>query len=1114
MRYLSLVLGVLGCLALLGYPSEVPTSQNQEAEAIKLSQNSSPIAVEVTPEATPSSEKAPTFVSKADAHAPWVKRTASLSLTHSDLSANKIELQLFDDLKVGFEKTNNQGLLENSDSIVHTGYLVNPETGQEIGEGFFVQKEGEALSGRLVLSSGRVITLSGGADGSIIAEEISTEHYPGCEHNNHNVDLPVAAADSSGDTEFTDSAASDSSNRIDILVVYTDDSRAAAGGTPQIVSTIEAAIVATNQAFSASQIDAEMRLVATEEVNYAETNNFSTELGRLQGSGDGYLDNVHALRTTYGADMVAMIVEGTSSCGIGYVMQNPALDYSSVMFSVTSRVCAVGNLSFAHELGHNLGGHHDRAAAGGSEGAYSYSYGYHFGSYRSIMAYAPGTRVGLFSNPNVNYNGLATGIADPAANSADNAATFNITAPLVANYYDEADSTPTTYTVSGTITDGGTPVSSVTINATGLGTTATNSSGQYTFSNVSSGTAYTITPSKSGYTFSPSSVSGTVSSNTTQNFTASANSYSVFGTIVQDGVPVSGVTISGTLGSTTTDEDGDYTFSGINPGTVYSMTVSKTGHSFSPSTISGTLNASRNADVTSSCQSGYTFRGDECRLDSLIDSDGDGIDDQQEAELGTNPNDADTDDDGVLDGQEVADGTNPNDRGSAAPELSTTICAEWNGFLGGMANIMEHINLGDNTLAVTSRLYDATGATRDIVSFLVSPGAQFDLLVHDMQGRDLDAYGKVCSTHTGASGELDGRMVYYKPESSGGVNAFEFAFAMPFVNGLSGEQYAPFNTFQPSARGEDANDTVANWIQISNLEDSYQTGTLVFYNFGGEELGRQFVGMQAGARGDFSGHQFGAGVVGLVRWIPDSATGRFQVRNVRYLTDNPLGAPTFDSAFQLEAVPGSGETQVVPIDNSSGSSAVLELANVTNSTNTITVTLYRENGDTVAVFAPALAPYASYHLITALYMDGFKGVAKIETSTPESTIAVAMQYGITNDGGINYLYGVSAKQPVGDMLRGSYNTFLEQGCSLVLSNIANESVTASITLSNQSGTVATLSSSVIPANGSTTVDICSNDQLNTYGVVNVSMSSRNKILGTLLREGKDDQYKFPTPVRQ
>ena len=50
--------------------------------------------------------------------------------------------------------------------------------------------------------------------------------------------------------------------------------------------------------------------------------------------------------------------------------------------------------------------------------------------------------------------------------------------------------------------------------------------------------------------------------------------------------------------------------------------------------------------------------------DNREDSDGDGLSDEREAELGTDPQDADSDDDGINDGDEVALGTDPNNADS------------------------------------------------------------------------------------------------------------------------------------------------------------------------------------------------------------------------------------------------------------------------------------------------------------------------------------------------------------------------------------------------------------------------------------------------------------------
>ncbi len=81
----------------------------------------------------------------------------------------------------------------------------------------------------------------------------------------------------------------------------------------------------------------------------------------------------------------------------------------------------------------------------------------------------------------------------------------------------------TTYTISGTISSGGTGISDVTVTLSGAGsgTTTTDSNGNYTFTGLSNG-SYTVTPSKSGYTFTPDNVTINGASQTGDNIMASS----------------------------------------------------------------------------------------------------------------------------------------------------------------------------------------------------------------------------------------------------------------------------------------------------------------------------------------------------------------------------------------------------------------------------------------------------------------------------------------------------------------------------------------------------------------------------------------------------------------
>jgi hypothetical protein len=119
---------------------------------------------------------------------------------------------------------------------------------------------------------------------------------------------------------------------------------------------------------------------------------------------------------------------------VAYLMTGNNPGFAPNAFAVVDRTCATGYYSFGHELGHNMGLHHNRDDAVGT-GAYSYSYGYRWPGYRTVMAYAPGTRILHFSNPNVLYLGNPTGVIETSPNAAaHNALSLNNTRVTVANW--------------------------------------------------------------------------------------------------------------------------------------------------------------------------------------------------------------------------------------------------------------------------------------------------------------------------------------------------------------------------------------------------------------------------------------------------------------------------------------------------------------------------------------------------------------------------------------------------------------------------------------------------------------------------------------------------------
>lgn len=165
-----------------------------------------------------------------------------------------------------------------------------------------------------------------------------------------------------------------------------------------------------------------------------------------------------------------------------------------------------------------------------------------------------------------------------------------------------------TYTVSGTVLDGSTPVSGVTVSAVSGSTTLTavsNASGVYSVAGLTAGLNYTVTAAKSGFSYTPAStVYNAIDANKTLNFTQGPPvvNYTVSGTVLNNSVAVSGVTVTATFtgGSyaAITNASGAYTLS-LPSGGNYTVTAALTGQTFTPaSTVYSNLNANKTLNFT------------------------------------------------------------------------------------------------------------------------------------------------------------------------------------------------------------------------------------------------------------------------------------------------------------------------------------------------------------------------------------------------------------------------------------------------------------------------------------------------------------------------------------
>jgi hypothetical protein len=281
------------------------------------------------------------------------------------------------------------------------------------------------LAGAIDSELGRFEVVPDGPDLVVVAR-IETDLYPPCESFGEGD--PVSydadpASDSVRSSSVRSFAASEDGSTItlDLLSVYTPQALAGAGGEANLAATLRAAIAQANLAFENSRMTVRFRLVAIAEVSRADSADLAADLAWVRAN-----SSVAALRDRVGADLVSLIVEdGGGACGRGYVLsagQSPAA-FGGSAFQVTQRDCAVGNLTLAHEHGHNVGFQHDRANGAPPENAYAtWAFGHVVdGQFRTVMAYSAPCSAGCprapyFSNPGVTYRGYPTGVEGVSAN--------------------------------------------------------------------------------------------------------------------------------------------------------------------------------------------------------------------------------------------------------------------------------------------------------------------------------------------------------------------------------------------------------------------------------------------------------------------------------------------------------------------------------------------------------------------------------------------------------------------------------------------------------------------------------------------------------------------------
>ena len=259
-----------------------------------------------------------------------------------------------------------------------------------------------------------------------------------------------------------------SHSQLDIAFLFTEEARREAGGNPAdcrdtlgLMTAIHARVDQMNEAFLRSEIPAQIGVVSVSRLygytlipHDGDNNNTRTNLRNITVS-----PSIASYRNAVGADVVSVLFDkqvNLGPCGVANVQRHgctipatPGCDvgpqFSEWSTYLDTIECTVVDVP-THELGHVLGAehHYSGGAVPRHIASFPYSYGYGYGSglpngFETIMSqrFDPShfpIRLLQFSNPEILYASLPTGIPAGEPGEAFNALTLTTLIPGVAAF--------------------------------------------------------------------------------------------------------------------------------------------------------------------------------------------------------------------------------------------------------------------------------------------------------------------------------------------------------------------------------------------------------------------------------------------------------------------------------------------------------------------------------------------------------------------------------------------------------------------------------------------------------------------------------------------------------
>jgi hypothetical protein len=374
--------------------------------------------------------------------APVGADTAANRVAQASALDGVVRLNLFDDVMPTFRRT---AVTAQPDG----GYIwEGVEPGQPVHEALLIIRN-KRISGRVQLQDRvfRIDAVDGGALHRIT--ELNPAAFP--------PEAPPKIAPQSDSTrvepEQDDVTPHAAATTIRVFVAYTAAAKTQAGSKKNILDEIDQAVALANQAYSNGKIPIKLVLAGTMQAKYTEKADIGDDLDQLTTGKT--LKPVRTKRVSTKADLAMLFrKDDPSFCGIAWlpgssIMPKPSASTKETGYSVVVHSC-VSNLSFHHELGHNMGLQHDRyvyklQTGKPNPGSQYYNFGYSNKGkrMRTIMAYNNDcaddgfncTRINWFSSPTIRATGnVAIGKPKGNKNAADNTTRLKQTRKAIAAY--------------------------------------------------------------------------------------------------------------------------------------------------------------------------------------------------------------------------------------------------------------------------------------------------------------------------------------------------------------------------------------------------------------------------------------------------------------------------------------------------------------------------------------------------------------------------------------------------------------------------------------------------------------------------------------------------------